>query len=102
MKIRIESSGGIGNIRIKGELEFESLAPELQQQIMRLLERWKGDEPVKSIDHNFADGIAYELTVIPDGNTANMRRIQLDEATHSREIMRIGKDVLREVIKQKK
>ena len=101
MKIQIESSGGIGNIRIKGELKFESLNPELQQKIISLLDHWDADKPEKNINPNFSDGIAYKLSVIPDNDVANVRQIQLDEAIHDREIMRIGKDILREVIKQK-
>lgn len=102
MKIRIESSGGIGNIRIKGELEFDTLHPELQQKILSLLDLWDREKQVKESNSNFTDGIAYELTVIPDSNAENVRQIRLDESTHDRDLVKIGKDVLREIIKQKK
>ena len=100
MRIRLESSGGIGNIRIKGEVEVESLAPELRGKVERLLERVGTEQLVEQDNPNRTDAIGYELIVFPEHDGSGVRRVLLDEATHDRETSKVCKELLREIVQR--
>ncbi|MDH3694471.1 MAG: hypothetical protein OER96_07885 [Gammaproteobacteria bacterium] len=102
MKIVLESSGGIGNIRIKGELEIDSLAPELREKLNSLLDRLGTEQLTEQENSRMADATGYELTVIPEDDVEGVRRVLLDEARHDREALSVGKELLREIVKRKR
>ncbi len=102
MKIVLQSSGGIGNIRIKGELEVDSLAPELRDKLQGLLDRLGSEQLAEQENSRMTDATGYELTVIPEGDVEGVRHIVLDEARHDREALSVGKELLREIVKRKR
>lgn len=65
MKIRLESSGGIGNIRIAGEFDAGELPTAVSRRVTDLMHRLEGAS-APADDPNLADAMQYQLTIIPD------------------------------------
>ena len=102
MRIALESSGGIGNIRIRGELEADSLAPELRAKLDRLLHRLGTEQLAEAENPHMTDAMSYELTIFSDDDAKGARRFLLDETKHDREALRVCKELLREIVKRKR
>lgn len=102
MRIVLESSGGIGNIRIKGELEIDSLAPELRGKLESLLDRLGAEHLGAEENPHMTDATSYELTVLPDNDLEAVRRILLDEARHDHEALSVCRELLNEIVKRKR
>ena len=102
MRIALQSAGGIGNLRIGGELEVDSLAPELRAKLEQLLHRLGTEQLTEADNPHMTDAMSYELTVFSDDDASGARRFVLDETKHDREALGVCKELLREVVNRKR
>lgn len=81
MRIHLACSGGIGNLRIEGQVDTSELPEEQSRKIEEILERESlaAHDGVKGGPF-MMDSQQYELTVMPEDAEGEPRRYHLDDS----------------------
>lgn len=100
MKIYLETSGGIANLRLRGELDGSRLPPELRRRVDQLLQSAKSESAARPGNPFLADGMSYRLVITPEGGEP--REIELREGASHEEALATARELQRELVRMKK
>jgi hypothetical protein len=98
MKLTIATSGGIGNIRIRGEIDTAQLDDVLAERAQSILVPGRLASLRRDGVGRVADGTQYELGVFREDG---IHTYTVDEAAAPREIVEVLQALVREIILRK-
>jgi len=100
MKIILEGSGGLANLRIRGELTTGELAADLARKVEQCLHPDKL-EAAGAANAQTADAQQYQLTVMPEGEEGEVRHYRLDDSCLAPELLDVLDELMHEIIRRK-
>ena len=98
MKLFVASSGGIGGLRLSGEVDTRELPPELAERAERLL-RPDALESSAAPNPGAADVTVYDVEV-PEGR--GTRRFRIDGSSADPEVVATLNDVMHELVRRRR
>lgn len=103
MKLRLKSSGGLGNIRIEGQLDTAELPPDVARTVEAGLsvERLEAATQRAASAGPTADAQQYELVVLPDEPTGPERTFHVDDMCDATDVLDAIDALMHEIIRRK-
>ena len=99
MKLTIATSGGIGNIRIHGEIDTEELDDTLAEQVKSVLKPGRLASLRRDAAGSIVDVTQYEVGILQEDG---VRSYTVDEANAPQEVIEVLQALVHEIVIRKR